>query len=84
MYVVYWSTISSGSQGSVHRTAHSESYLSSEMSFALCHAESLRKRARNGEPICFITLVSENPDCVGQMGVDVTGPDYNWMKRRDQ
>lgn len=84
MYVVYWSTISGGSPETSHRFTHSDIFQSSEMGLALKKTEDLRKRKLAGEDICFISLVSENPDCVGQMGVDVTGPDYNWMKRRDR
>ena len=35
-----------------------------------------------GEKVSFVTLCSEHPDSVGNPGVDVTGPDYNWKKRR--
>lgn len=38
-------------------------------------------RLRN-EGYKFVTTAVENPDCVGKMGVDVTGPDYDWKKRR--
>jgi hypothetical protein len=44
--------------------------------------EVLRKRQREGEGVRFITMSSEHPDLVGHPGVDVTGPDYNWKKRR--
>jgi hypothetical protein len=30
----------------------------------------------------FITFCSENPNSVTKLGVDVTGPDYDWKKRR--
>ena len=55
---------------------------SNEMSEALKFSESLRKRKYEGEPIYFVTLASENPDCVGKQGFGVTGPDYDWKKRR--
>jgi len=44
--------------------------------------EDLRRRQRAGEGVRFITMCSEHPDVVGHPGVDVTGPDYNWKKRR--
>jgi hypothetical protein len=44
--------------------------------------EALRARQRAGEALRFITMCSEHPDAVGHPGVDVTGPDYNWKKRR--
>lgn len=37
---------------------------------------------RNGDMVSFIGMVSEHPDSVGNSGVDVTGPDYDWKKRR--
>lgn len=52
------------------------------LSMALAFCESLRKARRQGAPYSAITMVSENPDSVGQAGVDVTGPDYDWKKRR--
>lgn len=48
-----------------------------ELKEALEFTENLRKQEYR-----FVTLVSENPNCVGLMGVDETGPDYNWKKRR--
>lgn len=53
-----------------------------EMSVALNFSESLRQRKYAGAAIHFITLASENPNSVGKQGVDVTGPDYDWKKRR--
>lgn len=53
-----------------------------DMGDALKFSEALRKRKHAGEDLRFITLASENPDCVGKQGVGVTGPDYNWKKRR--
>lgn len=55
---------------------------SKEMTEALKFSESLRKRKLQGEDILFVVLSSENPDCVGQQGVDVASADYNWKKRR--
>jgi hypothetical protein len=55
---------------------------SDQMSEALKFSESLRQRKFQGADIGFVTLASENPNCVGKQGVDVTGPDYDWKKRR--
>jgi hypothetical protein len=73
MYMVYW--IESDSPVS-------KSFDSSELSLALNHSESLRQRQRSGEAISFVTIASENPQCVGQGGVASPPPDYNWTKRR--
>lgn len=53
-----------------------------ELGDVLDFSENLRRRRREGSDICFITISSENPNMVGQLGVDVTGPDYDWKKRR--
>ena len=55
---------------------------SEKMSEALKFSEALRQRSFAGENIHFIVMSAENPNCVGKMGVDVTGPDYDWKKRR--
>ena len=44
---------------------------------ALKSAEDLRKRGMR-----HVCLSSENVNSVGKPGVDVTGKDYNWKKRR--
>lgn len=49
----------------------------SDLGEALKFAEQKRN-----EGFRFVTLVSENPNSVGKPGVDVTGPDYDWTKRR--
>ena len=40
--------------------------------------EELRKKAN----VSFVSLSSEVPGDVTKKGVDVTGPDYDWKKRR--
>jgi hypothetical protein len=77
MYMVYWTTIEN--EASV---AHGEAFDTSEMVAAMKYMEELRARQRAGESVRFITMCSEHPDVVGHPGVDVTGPDYNWKKRR--
>jgi hypothetical protein len=53
-----------------------------DLSEVLRVSEELRKLRRGGYPITLITSKSEYADMVGQDGVDVTGPDYDWKKRR--
>jgi len=77
MYMVYW-TIVNGAD----TLAHAQGFDTAEMVPAMQFMEALRKRQRNGEGIRFITMCSEHPDVVGHPGVDVTGADYSWKKRR--
>ena len=72
-YVVYWSE--SG-------TPNAEPFTRDEMPAALDFTEALRKRQRNGEPIRFVSLCSENPDHTGIAGVAPAPPGYEWKKRR--
>lgn len=73
MYVVYWTD----EQG-----PKSKKFGSDEMKFALTYSEELRKLKQIGCNISFVTICSENPNSVGHPGVDETGPDYDWKKRR--
>ncbi|MFN3790844.1 hypothetical protein [Massilia sp.] len=75
--MVYW-TIVEGDRC----TPHQQLFATADMVEAMQHMELLRKRQREGEGVRFITMSSEHPDLVGHPGVDVTGPDYNWKKRR--
>jgi hypothetical protein len=77
MYMVYWTTVEAGGTA-----PQQEGFDTSEMLEAMRFMEELRRRQRDGEPLRFITMCSEHPDVVGHPGVDVTGPDYNWKKRR--
>jgi hypothetical protein len=77
MYMVYWSTLEEGTG-----VPHAELFDTNEMVAAMKFMEELRARQRTGEAVRFITMCSEHPDVVGHPGVDVTGPDYNWKKRR--
>lgn len=75
MFKVYWTE-----NGTLDR---SETFKSNEMTQAMARMEDLRRKHRTGEQHnTFITFVSENPDLVGQAGVDVTGPEYKeqWDK----
>jgi hypothetical protein len=39
--------------------------------------------SKHNNPECsFVASGSQMPDCVSLGGVDVTGPDYDWKKRR--
>lgn len=73
MYCVYW--MYKGYDMEKHESRHQ---FQDELKDALHICEVLR----NDRNCCFVTLVSENPNSVGKPGVDVTGPDYNWTKRR--
>jgi len=77
MYMVYWSTIENGAS-----VAHAAPFDTSEMVAAMKYMEELRMRQRAGDSVRFITMCSEHPVVVGHPGVDVTGPGYDWKKRR--
>ena len=77
MYMVYWTIEEDG-----NRAPHVQPFGTSEMVAAMRFMEDLRRRQREGEGVRFVTMCSEHPDVVGHPGVDVTGPDYNWKKRR--
>ena len=77
MYMVYWTIVDEDGQHAAgaavrhQRDGGGDGFM-----------EELRRRQRAGEGVRFITMCSEHPDVVGHPGVDVTGPDYNWKKRR--
>ena len=73
MYMIYWTE---------EAIPKSQLFDTDKMAEALKFSESLRQRKYSGENIGFIVMSSENPDCVGKQGFDVTGPDYDWKKRR--
>jgi hypothetical protein len=75
MYKVYWTE-------NVTLSAVSKDFTATEMAAALSFMEGLRKKQHADGSVGFVTFVSENPNCVGKPGVDETGPDYNWTKRR--
>ncbi len=77
MYMVYWTVVEDD-----RCTPHQTLFETTEMVAAMQYMEGLRKRQREGEGVRFITMSSEHPDLVGHPGVDVTGPDYDWKKRR--
>lgn len=77
MYMVYWTIVEGDTC-----TPHQQLFTTTDMVEAMQHMELLRKRQREGEGVRFITMSSEHPDLVGHPGVDVTGADYNWKKRR--
>lgn len=77
MYMIYWSELVSDDM-----TPRSEVFNDDEMSKALAFSQELRTRKYAGEPLYFIVMSSEDPNCVGKQGYDVTGPDYDWKKRR--
>ena len=77
MYMVYWTIV-----GGAANEAHAQLFDTSEMVPAMQFMETLRRRQRDGDGVRFITMCSEHPDVVGHPGVDVTGADYSWKKRR--
>lgn len=77
MYMVYWSEMESDKL-----QPHNRLFGSNDMTDALRFSESLRARKYAGEPVYLVVMASENPNCVGKQGFDVTGPDYDWKKRR--
>ncbi|AWL06118.1 hypothetical protein ACFOHT_20655 [Massilia oculi] len=77
MYMVYWTVV-----GATASAPHARPFDTSEMVPAMRFMEELRQRQRAGEGVRFITMCSEHPDMVGHPGVDVTGPGYDWKKRR--
>ncbi|WP_410799641.1 hypothetical protein [Paraburkholderia sp. SIMBA_053] len=77
MYMVYWSEAID--DAIVPRAA---SFAAGAMAEALSLAETLRRRQSCGEPVCFVTLCSENPNSVGRPGVADPPADYAWKKRR--
>jgi hypothetical protein len=77
MYMVYWMIEETGTQ-----TPHAQPFDTTEMVAAMRFMEDLRRRQREGGGVRFVTMCSEHPDVVGHPGVDVTGPGYDWKKRR--
>jgi hypothetical protein len=77
MYMVYWTIVDGENMQS-----HEELFDTGQMVDAMRFMEALRRRQRAGEGVRFVTMCSEHPDLVGHPGVDVTGPEYNWKKRR--
>lgn len=77
MFCVYWcNTFHDGSMKS-----QCETFNENEMGLALARMEELRKLA-DGDGLHFITMSSENPNCVGKAGAAAVKNDYDWTKRR--
>ena len=73
MYMIYWTE---------EAVPKSQQFESDQMSEALKFSQELRTRQYTDGCVSFVSMASENPNCVGKQGVDVTGPDYDWKKRR--
>ena len=73
VYKVYWSQVEGD-----HPVSKFADFGKEDMTAALNFMETLRNDVENH----FISMAVENPDSVGKQGVDVTGPDYCWKKRR--
>jgi hypothetical protein len=80
MYMVYWTYMLE--QYAPGWSPQHKHFGSDEMSAALKFMEDLRKQQREDGSVGFVTFVSENPNSVGKPGVDETGADYSWTKRR--
>ena len=72
-YMVYWTEDGQPMQ---------QLFRGEALSAVLLFTEALRQRQRAGEPVRFVTMVSEHPDSVGAPGVDDPPADYHWTKRR--
>ena len=77
MYMVYWTNFEE-----TESRPQAQGFATDEMVTAMGFMEEWRRRQRAGEGVRFITMCSEHPDSVGHPGVDVTGSEYNWRKRR--
>lgn len=77
MYVVYWSDLQNGS-----KVPKCKEFELSDIDGSLKFMEELRNIQRKDGSVGYITYVSENPDNVTKMGVDVANSSYNWKKRR--
>jgi hypothetical protein len=77
MFVVFWLDVQPAGINPQYKEFDSE-----DMMAAMTFMESLRQQQRSGCGVCHVTMSSENPHSVGRPGVDVTGPDYHWRKRR--
>lgn len=62
--------------------ACAQGFASDALGDALSFAESLRRRRRDGDPVSFVTIASEDPAQVGEAGVADPPADYHWVKRR--
>lgn len=79
MFMVYWCNVHHDDT----LKSCSQRFELDQMKDAMTFMEDLRRQQREGgNGVCFITMCSENPNSVGNPGVDETGPDYNWTKRR--
>jgi hypothetical protein len=66
----------------VEGVAMFELFQSNELNEALKFSEGLRAKRRAGEKITFITMASEDPNCVGEQGVSDKLPEgYDWTKQ---
>ena len=81
-YAVFWTAFSERTRS---LTPYCEVFESNKMSAALKFADELRKDSSNQ----FITMTSQNNNCVGKQGVDTVangklpnGEKYEWVMRR--
>jgi hypothetical protein len=73
VYMVYWMEDSL-----VNSKGFGQGFLTETLVFT----EQLRKRQLQDKNIHHITFCSEDPNCASLTGIGVTGPEYDWKKRR--
>ncbi len=79
-YRIYWSTGVKPLFGASVDTAHFKD--TPDLLEALKICETLRAQEKAGEPVSHITMIGKPDGMVGDLGVGVLPPDYNWKKRR--
>jgi hypothetical protein len=73
VYIVYWVE---------DNLPQMQGFGKNELNEMLKFSEGLRKRRHEDANLHHVTFCSEDPNCTSLLGVDVTGPDYDWKKRR--
>lgn len=77
MFKVYWTLVND------QREKEHCAFETTLLTEALTFSENLRRQRREGAQISHIVMSSENPDSVGQQGVnDILPEGYDWKKRR--
>ena len=68
MFMVYWTELTSGSDGQMPVPYSQLFVVDDEMKNTLGKCEELRKRKYSGESVHFIVMSNEDPNCVGKNG----------------
>ena len=80
-FMVYWTERVEGKFNS-YTEARAQRFETGQLTEVMNFMEGLRKRERTDGSVSFVALASAIPGDVTKKGVDVTGPDYDWKKRR--